>query len=102
MTAVWISIAAVAIINMFIKAAGPAIVGGRELPSRMTAVIALLAPALLAGLVITETFGDGHSLVFDERSIGVFAAGLALLLRAPVLVAVVIGAVTTATIRLFL
>lgn len=101
MTAIWISILAVAVINAVIKAAGPALVGGRELPPRVVAVVALLAPALLAGLVITETFGEEHGLVLDERSIGVVAAGVALALRAPVLLAVVIGVVVTAMIRLF-
>jgi hypothetical protein len=39
-------------------------------------VIALLAPALLAALVVTETFGEeGSSLVVDERALGVAGAG---------------------------
>ena len=44
-------------------------------------MIALLAPALLAALVITETFGtDDSELVLDERALGVAAAGGALAL----------------------
>jgi hypothetical protein len=43
---------------------------------------------------------DGH-LVLDERAIGVAVAGLALALRAPVLVAVALAAVSTALTRAF-
>ena len=42
----------------------------------MGAVIALIAPALLAALVATETFGgEGCELTVDERALGVAAAG---------------------------
>ena len=70
MTTLWISIAAVALASATIKAAGPVLVGGRELPQRAVSVIALLAPALLAALVVTETFGGDRHLVLDERSRG--------------------------------
>ena len=99
MTTLWIVIVAVTLANAAIKATGPVLVGGRDLPPRVVAVIALLAPALLAALVVTETFGEEQRLVFDERAIGVAVAGLALALRAPVLVAVALAAVTTALTR---
>ena len=75
------------------------LVGGRDLPPRVVAVIALLAPALLAALVVTETFGEDRHLVLDERAIGVAVAGLMLALRAPVLIAVALAAVATALTR---
>ena len=56
MTEVWITIAGLTLATMALKAAGPVILGGRELPERALAVIALLAPALLAALVLTGTF----------------------------------------------
>jgi uncharacterized membrane protein len=77
------------------------LVGGRELPPRVVAVIALLAPALLAALVVTETFGEDRHLVIDERAIGVAVAGLVLALRGPVLIAVALAAITTALARAF-
>ena len=101
MTTLWVAIVAVALASAAIKAAGPVLVGGRELPPRATAVVALLAPALLAALVVTETFGEERQLVLDERAIGVAAAAIALALRAPVLVAVALAAVTTALARAF-
>ena len=62
MTTLWVTIIAVALANAAIKAAGPVLVGGRDLPPRVVAVIALLAPALLAALVVTETFGEERHL----------------------------------------
>ncbi len=101
MTTLWIAIVAVALASAAIKAAGPVLVGGRELPPRATAVVALLAPALLAALVVSETFGEDRHLVLDERALGVAVAAIALALRAPVLVAVALAAATTALVRAF-
>ena len=47
MITLWVTIVAVAIANAAIKAVGPVLVGGRDLPPRIVSVIALLAPALL-------------------------------------------------------
>jgi uncharacterized membrane protein len=77
----------------------PRAVGDRELRPRVVAVIALLAPALLAALVVTETFGQEGNLVLDERTIGVAVAELVLALRGPVLIAVALAAITTALAR---
>ncbi len=58
-------------------------------------------PALLAALVVTETFGeDDGRLVLDERTLGVGVAAVALWLRAPMLLAVVLAALVTALARL--
>ena len=101
MRTLWVTIVAVALANAAIKAVGPVLVGGRDLPPRAVAVITLLAPALLAALVVTETFGEDQHLVLDERAIGVAVAGLALALRAPVLLAVALAAAATALARAF-
>ena len=101
MTTLCVTIVAVALASAAIKAAGPVLVGGRELPPRVTSVVALLAPALLAALVVTETFGEERHLVLDERAIGVAVAGVALALRVPVLGAVALAAATTALVRAF-
>ena len=101
MTTLWVTIVAVAIANAAIKAVGPVLVGGRDLPPRIVSVIALLAPALLTALVITETFSEDRHYVLDERAVGVAVAGVALALRAPVLLAVALAALTTALIRAF-
>jgi branched-subunit amino acid transport protein len=101
MTGVWLVVAVVGVATMAIKAAGPVVLGGRPLPPRVLGVVRLLAPALLAALVTVQTFGAGEELVVDERLVGVGAAAVALVLRAPLLVAVVIAAAATALVRLW-
>jgi len=100
MTDVWIVVAVVGLGTVAIKGAGPVLLGGRALPDRLTAVVDLLAPALLAALVAVQTFGHGRALVIDERILGVAAAGIALWRKAPLLLVVVIAAVVTALARL--
>ena len=100
-TAVWITIVTVALASAVIRAFGPILVGGRELSQSANAVIALLAPALLAALVVTQTFGGDGRLVLGEKAIGVVVAAAALVLRAPVLLAVALSVVATALARAF-
>jgi hypothetical protein len=71
------------------------------LPSSANAIIALLVPAVLTALVVTETFGEDGQLVFDEKAIGVSVAAVALTLRAPVLLALALAVVATALARAF-
>jgi uncharacterized membrane protein len=63
-------------------------------------VSALLPVALLAALVAVQTFGSGSDLVLDARAAGVAVAAMAVLLRAPFLVVVALGAGTAALLRL--
>jgi branched-subunit amino acid transport protein len=84
-----------------IRAIGPILLGDRELPSSANAVIALMVPAILTALVVTETFGEDGRLVLDEKAIGVVVAAGALALRAPVLLAVALAVVATTLARTF-
>ena len=99
MSGIWGVVAAIGIGTMAIKAAGPVLLGGRPLPPRVQSVVAMLAPALLAALVATATFGTGQQLVLDARLIGVAVAVVALLLRAPILVVVILAAAGAAVAR---
>jgi hypothetical protein len=60
---------------------------------------ALLPVALLAALVVVQTFTTGRSLTLDARAAGLLAAAVALALRAPFLVLVVVAAATAALVR---
>lgn len=51
-------------------------------------IVELLASALLAALVVVETFGQGRSLTLDARALGVAFAAIALRFRVPLTVAV--------------
>jgi branched-subunit amino acid transport protein len=99
MTTLWVAILAVALISFTIKAAGPAILTGRELPAWTSAVIALLAPALLAALVVVHVLGEGWAAVSVPVLAGLAAVVAAHLLRAPMLVSVLAGVVVTALLR---
>jgi uncharacterized membrane protein len=64
-------------------------------------ITAALPIALLAALVATQTFtAGGGALVLDARAAAVGVAVIALLLRAPFIVVVVLGALTAALLRL--
>jgi hypothetical protein len=101
-TAVWISIAALALATAALKLAGPLALGGRSLPVRALAIVELLASALLAALVVVETFGKGRSLTVDARVLGAAFAVVALTRRAPMIVVVLGAAAVTALARLLL
>jgi branched-subunit amino acid transport protein len=85
--------------TVLIKAAGPVLAAGRQLPQRTAGVLELLAPALLAALVATGAFASDETLVVDERGAGLAAAGVAVALRAPLLLVIVVAAVTAALLR---
>jgi hypothetical protein len=98
-TDVWITIVVLAIATAALKLFGPLVLGGRSLPAGVFGVVELLASALLAALVVVETFGQGRSLVIDARALGVAFAAVAMRLRAPVTVAVLGAAVVAALAR---
>jgi uncharacterized membrane protein len=99
MTDVWVIVVAVGLGTVVIKGAGPVLLGGRVLPERVTAVVGLLAPALLGALVAVQTFGQGAALAIDARLLGVAAAAIAIWRRLPLLLVVVIAAAVTALAR---
>ena len=99
LSAVWTVVAAVGAATVAIKAVGPVALGGRGLPPRLDALVELLAPALLAALVVTQLVGGDRELVLDERLAGVAAAALALRLRAPILAVIFVAAAVTALAR---
>jgi branched-subunit amino acid transport protein len=99
MSAGWITVLAVGAATMAIKAAGPVLLGGRQLPAGLLAVVALLPAALLAALVGVLTFAAGERLVVDARLIGVALAAALIWLRTPVLLVVIAAGAATALAR---
>ena len=96
----WLVIAVVGAVTIVFKAAGPVMLGRRELPPRLGSVVEVLAPAMLAALVVTQTVGGDRELVIDERLAGVAAGAIAIRLRAPLIAVMVVAAATAALIRL--
>jgi branched-subunit amino acid transport protein len=99
MSSAWLAVAVVGAATVLIKAAGPVLAAGRALPEASAGVLDLLAPALLAALVATNAFASDGALVLDERGAGLAAGGIAVLLKAPLLVVIVVAAVTAALLR---
>ncbi|WP_318199172.1 AzlD domain-containing protein [Streptomyces sp. SCL15-4] len=95
----WTAIASVASVGFALKAVGPAVLGDTELPPRARSVMALMAPALLAGFVMVDLAGPGWS-ALDLTMAGGVAAGIALrLCKAPLPVVMVGATVVTALLR---
>jgi branched chain amino acid efflux pump len=60
----------------------------------------LLPVALLSALIGVQVLGSGQHLVLDARLVGLGAAVVALLLRAPFIVVVLVAATSAALVRL--
>jgi branched-subunit amino acid transport protein len=92
-------IAACAIVTATIKAVGPVALGGRELPTWFTSIVAMMAPALFAALVVTQALANGREWAVGADTAGVALAGIAAWRGASVIAVVAIAAVTTAVLR---
>jgi branched-subunit amino acid transport protein len=97
---VWLVVVVVGLATVALKATGPVLLGDRTLPAPVARVVALLAPVLLAALVVTQTVGGDNQLVLDARLAGVGAGAAAIAARAPLPAVVVVAAATTALVRL--
>lgn len=80
------------------KLVGPLAAGRIRLPRPVARAAELLPTALVAGLVVTQTFEGG---TLDAKILGVLAAAVAVGLRAPFAVVVLVGAGTAAVLRAF-
>jgi branched-subunit amino acid transport protein len=101
-SAVWLVVLVVGLATVALKATGPVLLGGRKLPEPVAGVVALLAPVLLAALVVTQTVGGDNELVLDARLAGVAAGAAAIAARAPLPAVVVVAAAATAVARLLM
>lgn len=100
MSTTWLVVLLVGGFTIAFKAAGPVLLARRTLPPRLTDAFELLAPALLAALVVTQAVGGKEAIVLDGRLVGVGTAIVAMCLRAPLIVTIVIAAAATAVARL--
>jgi branched-subunit amino acid transport protein len=100
MTTPWIVVGVVGAATIAFKAAGPVLIGRRELPPTIQSLVDLLAPVMLIALVVTQTVGGDEEITIDARVAGVGAAVVAIWLRAHVIVAMAVAAAVTAGVRL--
>lgn len=92
----WGFVAVIAGAAIACKAAGPLVVGGTSLPRPVERALEILPPTLLAALIGIAVLIEDGKVTVDARLLGFVAAAVSLMLRVPVLVAVVIAAVVTA------
>jgi branched-subunit amino acid transport protein len=97
---VWLVAAVVGAATIAFKASGPLLLGQGRLPDQLVGIVALLAPVLLAALVVTQTVGGDNRLVLDARLAGVGVGAAAIAARAPLPAVVVTAAAATALTRL--
>lgn len=96
---VWLLIAGCAVVTAVIKGVGPVALGGRALSPRLAGVIGLLAPPLLAALVVAGVAGRDGELGVGVEAIGVATGGLVALRGGSILLCVVVAAAVTAALR---
>ena len=94
-----LTIAGCAAVTAVIKAVGPVVLGGRELPTWFTSVVILLSPALLAALVATQVFAEGDRLALEADTAGVAAGGLLFWRTESIIACVFAAAAVTALVR---
>ena len=96
---IWLTILGLVVATVAIKAFGPVLFGGRELPNAFIQVISCMAPALLAALVLTSLFADGQRLTAGAQTLGVAVGGVLLLSRRSIVLAVFAAVLVTAALR---
>lgn len=96
----WFAVLTAGGIGFAIKLAGYSVPPMLLEQPRIIRVSELLPAALLASLVMLQTFTSGTQLVLDARAAGLAIAAAALLARAPFIVVVAAAAVTAALLRL--
>ena len=96
---IWVAVVVASVGCYLLKRAGLSLPAALLERPEVQRVAVLLPVALLAGLVAVETFGADGRLVVDLRLAGLGAGVVALVLRAPFLVVIVVAAATTALLR---
>ncbi len=91
---VWLSLGAYAF-----KVLGFVVIGSRKLPRALERCLLLIPAALLAALVVKDTFSTQQSLVVDERTLGLAVALLCVWKKRSLVVTIVAAAAATAILR---
>jgi len=99
MTSMYVAVAALAIINIVYKAAGPAILGDHEFSARTHAVLNALPVALLSGLIVVDLLGPKWSDADWTMVPGLLTVAIVRIRRAPDLVCILAGVAVTAGLR---
>ncbi len=96
---IWTAIIATSVIAFMLKYLGQAVPAAWLENARIQKFALYLPTALLAALVAVQSLGSEKNIVFDARSIGVVVAAVALFLKAPFPLVVILAALTSAGIH---
>lgn len=99
MSTTWWTIIGLAVTTALVKAAGPVVFGGRTPHPAFLRVVAMMAPALLAALVVTSALTDRGHIGVGADTVGVLAGGVLLWRGHSVVLAVVVAVAVTAGLR---
>ncbi|WP_199423798.1 AzlD domain-containing protein [Actinotalea solisilvae] len=97
--ATWLAVLAAAAVCFATKLLGHRLPARWLEDPRVARVAGLVTVALLAALVAVQTFTSGRDVVVDARLVALAVAAVALALRAPFVVVVVLAAVVAAVLR---
>ena len=97
---IWVGVLVASAACYGLKLAGLSLPARWLQDARIQRTIPLLPVVLLAALVATQTFSLGRHLVVDVRAAALGMALIAVLLRAPFIVVIVVAAATAALLRL--
>jgi branched-subunit amino acid transport protein len=95
----WIAVLGAGIVSYLLKLTGYTVPNKWLETPRVSRITSLLPASLLAALVVLQTFATGPHLILDARAAGLIAAAIALTLRAPFIVVVIVAAATAAGFR---
>jgi uncharacterized membrane protein len=96
----WMAVVVASVGCYALKLAGLSVPRGLLANGRVQRIAETLPVALLATLVAVQTLTTGTRLGLDARAVGLLAAFVAVLARAPFLVVVAVAVATTALLRL--
>lgn len=97
--ATWVAVVAAAAVCFATKLLGHRLPARWLEDPRVARVAGLVTVALLAALVAVQTFTSGRDVTVDARLVALAVAAVALALRAPFVVVVVLAAVVAAVLR---
>jgi len=98
-TTVWVVVLAASAVCFALKLAGHLVPEHWLADERVARTASLVTAALLAALVTVQTVGAGQAVVVDARLPALAVAAVALALRAPFIVVVLLAAATAAGLR---
>ena len=95
----WVAVLAAGVLCLALKVAGYLVPDRLLASERAKRIAGLVTVALLAALVAVQTLGAGQSVTLDARVVALGVAAVALALRAPFIVVVVLAAAVVAGLR---